>query len=60
MRTDELMMWARTCPCCGATEYTDETCGGEPRSLGGSCPECATVHESVWRVADEPHPAVWG
>jgi hypothetical protein len=61
MRTDELMMWSRPCPCCGQWEYTDESIGGEPRSMNGNrCQECGADNTTPWAVADEPHPAMWG
>ena len=59
MTTDPYAMWSRRCPTCGTTEYTDEHTAGKPRSLSGACPECSTVHDTPWRDADEPHPALW-
>ena len=58
---DALTMWSRPCPCCGQWEYTDESIGGEPRSMNGDrCQECGADNTTPWAVADEPHPAAWG
>lgn len=58
---DTLTMWTRPCPCCGQWEYTDESIGGQPRSMNGDrCQECGADNTTPWAVSDEPHPAAWG
>jgi hypothetical protein len=53
------VIWEAPCAACGVILLTDEHIGGRPY-FGSGCECGGHADETLARVSDEPHPALWG